>query len=94
MRDRVPEYERHEPEKTLLHEVVRGELESFLARAREAGSPVARFVECEIRAYLDCGVLANGFVRVHCDDCGCDRLVAFSCYPELKTIWSRARREA
>jgi hypothetical protein len=79
VRDRVPEYERHEPEKALLHEVVRGELESFLARAREAGSPVARFVEREIRAYLDCGVLANGFVRVHCDDCGCDRLVAFSC---------------
>jgi hypothetical protein len=40
---------------------------------------VARFVEREIRAYLDCGVLANGFLRVHCDDCGHDRLVAFSC---------------
>jgi hypothetical protein len=79
VRDRVPEYERHEPEKTLLHQVVRGELEPFLARARELGSPVARFVEREIRAYLDCGILANGFLRVHCDDCGCDRLVAFSC---------------
>jgi len=79
MRDRVPEYERHEPEKTLLHQVVRGELEPFLARACEAGSPVAKFVEREIRAYLDCGVLANGFLRVHCDGCGCDRLVAFSC---------------
>jgi hypothetical protein len=40
---------------------------------------VARFVEREIRAYLDCGILANGFLRVHCDDCGCDHLVAFSC---------------
>ena len=40
---------------------------------------MARFVEREIRAYLDCGILANGFLRVHCDDCGCDRLVAFSC---------------
>ena len=79
MRDRVPEYERHEPEKTLLHQVVREELECFLARSRESGAPVARFVEREIRAYLDCGVLANGFLRVHCDDCGHDRLVAFSC---------------
>ena len=79
MRDRVPEYERHQPEKTLLHQVVREELESFLVRARASGSPVARFVEREIRAYLDCGILANGFLRVHCDDCGCDRLVAFSC---------------
>ena len=75
----MPEYERHEPDKTLLHRVVREELESFLARARESGAPVARFVEREIRAYLDCGILANGFLRVHCDDCGCDRLVAFSC---------------
>ena len=75
----MPEYERHEPEKTLLHQVVREELESFLARARESGSPVPRFVEREIHAYLDCGVLANGFLRVHCDDCGHDRVVAFSC---------------
>jgi len=40
---------------------------------------VARFVEREIRACLECGVLATGFLRVHCDDCGRDRLVAFSC---------------
>jgi len=73
------EYERHEPEKTLLHEVVREQLESFLARSSRDGAPVARFVEREIRAYLECGVLAHGFLRVHCDGCGHDRLVAFSC---------------
>ncbi len=43
------EYERHEPEKTLLHEVVVEQLESFLARARRDGVPVARFVERELR---------------------------------------------
>ena len=64
------EYERHEPEKTLLHEVVREQLESFLARSSRDGAPVARFVEREIRAYLECGVLAHGFLRVHCDGCG------------------------
>jgi len=73
------EYERHQPEKTLLHEVVRDELEPFLARARRNGAPVAHFVEREIRAYVECGVLAYGFIRVHCDACGHDRLVAFSC---------------
>ncbi len=72
-------YERHQPEKTLLHEVVREQLESFLANAREHGAPVARFVERELRAYLECGVLAHGFLRVCCDGCGHDRLVAFSC---------------
>jgi uncharacterized Zn finger protein (UPF0148 family) len=63
----------------LLHEVVREQLETFLAGGREQGVPVARFVERELRAYLACGVLARGFVRVHCDACGHDRLVAFSC---------------
>ncbi len=32
------EYERHQPEKTLLHEVVREQLEPFLARARRDGA--------------------------------------------------------
>jgi len=40
---------------------------------------VPRFVEREIRAFLHCGILAHGFVRVHCDECGLDRVVAFSC---------------
>jgi hypothetical protein len=26
-----------------------------------------------------CGVLAHGFLRLHCDACGRDRLLAFSC---------------
>jgi hypothetical protein len=43
-------YERHEPEKTLLHHVVRDDLEPFLERSRSGGAPVARFVEREIRS--------------------------------------------
>ncbi len=75
----VADYARHEPEKTLLHEVIRARLVPFLAGARAAGAPVARFVEREIRAYLERGLLAHGFFLVHCDACGHDRLVAFSC---------------
>ena len=75
----VADYERHQPEKTLLYEVVRESLESFLSSASKQGAPVARFVEREIRAYLDCGILARGFFRLHCDACGRDRLLAFSC---------------
>ncbi|MCP5042361.1 MAG: hypothetical protein GY944_15150 [bacterium] len=73
------DYQRHQPENTLLHEVIRDQLETFLANARQRGAPVARFVEREFRAYLDCGVLAHGFLRLHCDACGHDRLLAFSC---------------
>ena len=30
-------------------------------------------------AFLECGILAHGFLRLRCDDCGHDKLVAFSC---------------
>src|SRR6266545_7233173 len=75
-------YRRREPEKTLLHQVIRERLEPFLAAAREGsahGRGLPTFVERELRAYLDCGILARGFARVRCPDCGFERLVAFSC---------------
>jgi hypothetical protein len=53
-----------------------------------SGPGLHRFVQHELRAFLRCGVLAYGFLRLHCDDCGHDRRVAFSCYLELKTIRS------
>ena len=73
------DYQRHQPEQTLLHEVIGEHLEGFIANSRERDAPVARFVERELRAYLKCGVLAHGFLRLHCDACGHDRLLAFSC---------------
>ena len=78
---RRSEYRRREPEETLLYQVVSTHLDDFLARAADLadGSGLPRFVERELRAYLKCGILEHGFVRVHCDDCGRDALVAFSC---------------
>jgi hypothetical protein len=69
----VTDYERHDPEKTLLHEVVREQLEGFLASSRYRDQALPHFVEQELRAFLRCGVLAHGFLRLHCDDCGHDR---------------------
>jgi hypothetical protein len=75
------EYRPRRPEESVLYGVVAGHLESFLARQRERGQVVPRFVECELRSFLDCGILARGFLRIHCDACGLDRVVPFSCYP-------------
>ena len=75
----MTDYERQVPEKTLLHEVVREQLEGFLASSRYRDQAPPRFIEQELRAFLRCGVLAHGFLRLHCDECGHDRLVAFSC---------------
>jgi hypothetical protein len=44
---------------------VAGHLKTFLARQRERGRLVPRFVERELSAFLDCGILARGFLRVH-----------------------------
>jgi len=66
----------------VLHAVVRENLQTFLEEARERsehGLGLPRFVAEEFERYLDCGVLANGFTRVRCGDCGHDLLVAFSC---------------
>ena len=75
----VGAYVPRNPEKMVLYGVVAGHLETFLARQRERERVVPRFVEQELRAFLDCGVLARGFLRVHCDACGLDRLVPYSC---------------
>jgi hypothetical protein len=67
------------PEETVLYRVVSEQLETFVARQRRRERLVPRFVERELRSFLDCGILAHGFLRVHCDACGKDRLVAYSC---------------
>ncbi len=59
--------------------MVQENLETFLAEAEQSGRAVPRFVERELRAFLDCGILSRGFLRVRCTACGADRLVAFSC---------------
>ncbi|MBM3287987.1 MAG: hypothetical protein FJY88_11655, partial [Candidatus Eisenbacteria bacterium] len=77
-------YRRHEPEKTVLHGIVREHLETFLVRARACdGDGYPRFVEREFRRYLDCGLLCHGFARLRCPQCGYERLVAFSCKGKL-----------
>ena len=51
---------------------------TFFAQA-EAGADLPKFVKDELDAFLECGILAHGFLRLRCGDCGHDKLVAFSC---------------
>jgi hypothetical protein len=73
------EYCPRRPEESVLYRVVAENLESFLARQQERGRVVPRFVEHDLRSFLDCGILERGFIRVHCNACGMDRVVPFSC---------------
>ena len=76
------EFRRHEPEKTVLYQVVQEHLNAFLetAEARTGeGRGLPRYVRNAFRNYLECGILAYGFARLRCPGCGYDTVVAFSC---------------
>jgi len=72
-------YRPRNPEENPIYGIVAGHLETFLPRQRERERHVPAFVEREFREFLNCGVLTRGFLRVHCRDCGLDRLVPYSC---------------
>jgi hypothetical protein len=73
-------YQRRSPERTLWYRTVQAHFETWLALSSGQGdtSPPAH-VEQAFRRYLECGILAHGFARAHCDECGHDFLIAFSC---------------
>ena len=77
----APAYVPRRPTETVLHQLVRANLESFLAYARanyDGGLP--RYVEQEISRVHPVRWRPEGFSRAHCDACGHDLLVAFSCH--------------
>ncbi len=73
-------YERRRPEETTLYQVVQEHIETFFAQVeQETGAGLPRFVKDEFEAFLECGILAHGFLRLRCGGCAQDTLVAFSC---------------
>lgn len=74
-----PDYQRRKPETTVLYQVLQEHLETFLARVGDGCANWPGFVKRELRGFMDCGVLARDFCRVHCYNCGRDGVVAFSC---------------
>ena len=86
--DPASDYLPRNPADSVPYRAVAENLETFLARQRQRERIVPRFVEHELRKFLECGILAHGFLRVHCDACGRDRVVAYSCYPQRETICS------
>ena len=75
----APTYERHRPEQTPLHALVEEHFPRLLQRLESEGASLPHFVKEEFEAYLKCGRLEYGFLRVKCDACRHEKLVAFSC---------------
>ena len=74
-----PGYARHRPEATLLYQLVERHYPAFREMRAEAGRPLPDYIEQEFDAYLKCGRLEEGFLRVRCETCHAEKLVAFSC---------------
>jgi ribosomal protein S27E len=74
-----PGYVRHRPETTLLYQLVEQHYPAFRELRAVAGRPLPDFVEEEFDAYLKCGRMEEGFLRLRCEQCHAEKLVAFSC---------------
>lgn len=75
----TPAYRRHRPEQTALYAVIAHHYPRFLQSIEESGGHLPAFVRQEFEDYLKCGLLEHGFLRVKCDGCRHEHLVAFSC---------------
>jgi hypothetical protein len=74
-------YEPRDPSRTVLYNVIAEHLETFLASLDD--DPDAKglpdYVQREFYDYLQCGILAHGFLRLGCESCKKEVLLAFSC---------------
>lgn len=77
--DVAPGYERHKPEKTLLYQIIQQHYPDFRSELEAQDRPLPRYVQDEFDAFLECGCLEHGFLRVCCEDCKHEHLVPFSC---------------
>ncbi|NRB37004.1 MAG: IS91 family transposase [Pseudomonadales bacterium] len=72
-------YQRHQPEKTILYPLIRDNYHYLEGHLSQQGKYLPAYVKREFEEYLKCGKLENGFLRVRCEACQHERLVAFSC---------------
>jgi len=75
----TPGYYRHQPEQTELYSVIARYYPRFVNEIGRSGGHLPKFVRQEFEDYLKCGLLEHGFLRVKCDSCCHEHLVAFSC---------------
>jgi len=74
-------YAPRDPSRTVLYTVIADHLETFLASldADPEATGLPAYVQREFYAYLQCGILAYGFLRLGCDTCPKELLLPFSC---------------
>ena len=82
-------YERHRPKQTTLYRLVQQHAASFIAHTEAStGAELPRFIKDEFDAFLECGILAHGFLRLRCGEpLRLSRHVAIYLAALLATTW-------
>ncbi|MBK7249884.1 MAG: transposase [Gammaproteobacteria bacterium] len=62
-----------------MYQLVEQHYPTFRELRAQAGKSLPDYVQEEFDAYLKCGRLEEGFLRVRCEQCHAEKLVAFSC---------------
>src|SRR2546422_9627487 len=83
----IATYEPRDPSRTVLYKVITDHLATFLAsfEADPDATGLPAYVEREFYDYLQCGILAHGFLRLGCDTCHKELLPPFSC--KRRGVW-------
>ena len=86
-------YERHRSEHTLLYQLLIEKHYPTLVEQLDAqGRSLPTHVHQEFEAYLKCGRLEHGFLRVRCATCQPERLVMSLAVLYLATCQSRVKK--
>ena len=72
-------YRPRRPEETVLYQAVASNYRTFQALTELEGKKLPQHVTKEFESFLRCGILAYGFLRLRCEDCHHEKLLAFSC---------------
>lgn len=72
-------YARRRPELTPCYRIIQEHLATFVAERQAEERPLPDYVLKEFDAYLKCGILSHGFLRLACTGCQKEKIVAFSC---------------
>jgi len=68
--DTAVPYERRRPEATSLYTVVQDHVDTFFAQVeQETGTGLPPFVKDEFETFLECGILAHGFLPLRWNVC-------------------------
>ena len=72
-------FKRHRPEQTLLYRLIEQHYPDFEMQWASERKVLPDYVRREFDEFLRCGRLEHGFLRVQCESCHAEHLVAFSC---------------